>query len=602
MPRRPARRKRLGSGARAVVRAAVRRVNLTPAEDQVYLGLPVEVAESELRPDRGRSRPAKLATVRGMRATFRAVAMFLLAAAFPVSASARTPYVIGGTAAAPGAYPFAAYLKVANTYACTGTVLTPTIVLTAAHCVLDEPTGTPYAANQIEVRTGSVSSSGGGSLVTATAVAVYPGFTFATLHGDVAVLRVPSVSLGADSGIRLATSADGALYAAGLPVVYAGWGRTDNGATPPPQLLQQGSATVLANTDCRAADPDFSATYDLCVSSGQPTSVCNGDSGGPLLAGTPGAYVLIGVTSYGASSTCGGSPDFFARVSSLQPWIASVISSLPPPSTFVATFVAPSTPTAVLDADGIVVTYAAPAADPATLLTGFSVTLRDAAGAQVSSQLLAPTLTVAAFPVLVPGTYTVSVTANYTDGASAPALSAPVILAPPVAIVKPVVSGKGYIGSTLRCTKGTWRWPGTSTLSTTWLRDRKPTGSTEASYPITDRDGGSSLACAVTLRTSSGATAVSTSRAIDVAVKLRVVNRPRVRAAGSRLVCTSGRWKHTGALEVRYRWLRDGHPIRGARKRRYTVTSADRGHRLACRVRVSAGSQTRSLVTHAIRL
>lgn len=48
-----------------------------------------------------------------------------------------------------------------------------------------------------------------------------------------------------------------------------------------------------------------------------------------------------------------------------------------------------------------------------------------------------------------------------------------------------------------------------------------------------------------------------------------------------------GRWEPTRE-ETRYRWLRDGEPIRGARERRYRLTALDVGTRVSVLVRVRA--------------
>jgi len=58
---------------------------------------------------------------------------------------------------------------------------------------------------------------------------------------------------------------------------------------------------------------------------------------------------------------------------------------------------------------------------------------------------------------------------------------------------------------------------------------------------------------------------------------------------GGRTRCFPGTW--SGAHATSYRWLRDGRPIAHADKALYRVGSADRGHRLACRVIASAGGE-----------
>ncbi len=89
----------------------------------------------------------------------------------------------------------------------------------------------------------------------------------------------------------------------------------------------------------------------------------------------------IGITSYGSAVGCGIAPDYFTRVSS-----RAVVDrvrdrrQLPPPPVFVPPFNAPAAPAATLAADGVSATFAAPAADPATLPTAFAASLVAANG------------------------------------------------------------------------------------------------------------------------------------------------------------------------------------------------------------------------------
>ena len=71
-----------------------------------------------------------------------ALAPAATAAEKPV-ASARDARIIGGTAAPAGTWPFIASLRYSsnNGHFCGGSVITPTAILTAAHCVTQP--GTP---------------------------------------------------------------------------------------------------------------------------------------------------------------------------------------------------------------------------------------------------------------------------------------------------------------------------------------------------------------------------------------------------------------------------------------------------------------------------
>ena len=516
----------------------------------------------------------------------------------PAASAAVTPYVIGGTASAITDLPFAASILVnlgAGLYGvCSGSVVSSNTVLTAAHCVIDNA-GQPLPSGSFQVSTGAVGY-GGGTISTVTAVRVYPYLSLSTLAGDAALLTLTTPT--ASPPVRLATAADAPLYAAGLSALIAGWGRTDPVVQDISTTLQQGTVAVLSNAACRQADPMFVPSTNLCTAGASfHPAVCNGDSGGPLLAGAPGSYVQIGITSYGAAVTCATTPDYYTRVSTVQSWIASVIAGAPAPPRFQPVFVAPAAPVVALSSDGVVASFTAPAADPASLLTAYTVTLLGAAGATLSSQVLVPGITSATFASLQPGSYSASVTATYSDGTSPAAVSPPVTLAPPVNVARPKARGSGVVGSTLQCTKGSWSWPGASTLSISWLRSGRAIPFSGASYLVVAGDAGKRISCAVTLTASTGPTARAASEPVLATVPLVAIRLPSIKgtaALGARLTCAAGRWKHTGSLAFSYRWLRDGHLTSRPATRTLVVTTAELGHALSCRVTAQAGRQKQS--------
>jgi hypothetical protein len=313
---------------------------------------------------------------------------------------------------------------------------------------------------------------------------------------------------------------------------------------------------------------------------------------------------LIGITSFFVGTTCGDSHDFFVRVSTMSAWIASQVAGVAPAPLYVPAYAAPATVTAQLQGDGVVASFAAPVADPATIVTGYTVSLaRD--GAEVGTTSLGTDATTASFETLKPGAYTATVTAAYAGGgASAPAASAPVTLAPPHNSHRPRVTGTPRVGTNLTCNKGSWTWPGARTFSYRWLRgSTRIPGATGLHHRAVTADAGHHLSCVVTLATAGGTSTHASSVAELVPVPLVASKAPRIAgtaAVGARLACAGGTWKHSGTLHLTYRWLRNGKPVAEGTAARYTVVAADAGARLSCRVMAAASGLHASKTTAAV--
>jgi secreted trypsin-like serine protease len=357
----------------------------------------------------------------------RAAGLALLTALVVTGGAGAQSRVLGGSDVASGALPFvvAVYWQTpSSSYICTGTVIAPDAVLTADHCAFDPDTGqaVPASAFTVYAKTTNLNPlDPGAEKRSVTAVHTYTSLS-GSFQGDVAVptLSAPTTA----PSVQLATLGDTALYTEGVPVVIAGWGvTTPNGPTS--ARLEQGSEAFNATWDCADVLKGYVAALDLCASA--PTyrsATCNGDSGGPLLASGPSGWVEIGVISRTQATGCGTGLDFYARVSTLQPWIASVEAGTTPAAAASPPLNAPAAVAIRRTRQGLLVTYSEVVADPATLLSSFSVYVKDASGRIVRSVRQTYSHRVSFTPPR-PGTYRAAVTANYTTGMSTGMVSAP---------------------------------------------------------------------------------------------------------------------------------------------------------------------------------
>ncbi|MFD3516000.1 S1 family peptidase [Streptomyces sp. NPDC058657] len=173
---------------------------------------------------------------------------------------------------------------------CGGTLIAPTKVLTAGHCVDEglKPGALRIVGGRTDLRTGK------GTVVKAASIKLHPKYDVGTLNHDAAVVTLAKPM--PYRALPVAGPKDQALFKSGTPVTTAGWGRT---ATNTPGVRLKSAALVLKPlADCAPlTEPWETAENKLCgtPTAGTKDSICAGDSGGPLIAGGK----LIGITSSG---------------------------------------------------------------------------------------------------------------------------------------------------------------------------------------------------------------------------------------------------------------------------------------------------------------
>ncbi|WP_416971808.1 FG-GAP-like repeat-containing protein [Streptomyces sp. 4F14] len=211
----------------------------------------------------------------------------LLAAALlaaPLMLDASSASAVNGPAA-PDQLTYVAKVNVGEQSACTGTLVDPQWVLTAASCfgtVGQLPTGRPAVATTVTV---------GRTDLTQTTGAVLPAIRLVP-HADRDLVLLKLAAKVTDPAVKpvpLATTP----AAAGEVLTLAGFGRTKTEWVP--DKLHAGSFTVASTT---------ATTVDLNGS--DTATVCQGDAGGPALRTVNGVTELVAVNSRSWQGGCLG--------------------------------------------------------------------------------------------------------------------------------------------------------------------------------------------------------------------------------------------------------------------------------------------------------
>jgi trypsin len=242
------------------------------------------------------------------------------------------PAIVGGKAASQGQFGFMAFIIYfqSNTTAqiCSGTVVSPNVVLTAGHCGLDENSGRPLDPSKFQVVTGSIDwTSSAGQVSAVSRVIVDPAYDASTNDSDAAVLVLATPTRS--PSVRLANSGDGNLQRPGASAVIAGWGQT-SASSDAPNVLRWAATVVQSSAYCQQFSSTYDAALQLCAVDrpNKDVATCNGDSGGPLVATDASNHpVEIGITSYGSADCNTVTADYFTAVDPLSGWVQAEINA-----------------------------------------------------------------------------------------------------------------------------------------------------------------------------------------------------------------------------------------------------------------------------------
>ncbi|XP_040579539.1 brachyurin [Lepeophtheirus salmonis] len=239
--------------------------------------------------------------------------------------------IINGIEASPNQFPWAVFIKIHIGHqigTCTGSVISKNFILTAAHCLKGVSKAEIYAGTHDY----SLESEPHRQYRVSENLHVHPNYvnTLFTYQNDIGLIELDE-ELEFNDFVRpacLPTLADVDTNLVGENTTISGWGRIRGEPNPliVPQLMYATDVPVMSNDVCRMSYGSIINEKIICLNGYSVQKfTCNGDSGGPLNHEvSEGKYTQIGVTNFGADTTCvSRKPVGFARVSSFLEWIES---------------------------------------------------------------------------------------------------------------------------------------------------------------------------------------------------------------------------------------------------------------------------------------
>ncbi|XP_029027296.1 ST14 transmembrane serine protease matriptase a [Betta splendens] len=233
--------------------------------------------------------------------------------------------IVGGQNAEEGEFPWQVSLQVKPYgHVCGASIISPTWLVTAAHCVQDDSKIRFSQPGTWEAQLGLHTQRNIASTVvkrTLKQIIPHPYYNTFTFDNDMALMELDSPVSFSDYIRPICLPAATHNFPAGDTVSISGWGATREGGSAA-MVLQKAEVRIINSTVCNSLMAGQITSRMLCagVLKGG-VDACQGDSGGPLSSSVGQHAFLAGVVSWGDGCARRDKPGIYTQVTKFRGWI-----------------------------------------------------------------------------------------------------------------------------------------------------------------------------------------------------------------------------------------------------------------------------------------